>query len=197
MLRKLLAGAALCAAFAAGSAVAAPVMYTQSTTVMNAKASGGFLGKVTVASPVTVLERKGAFARIRVSGWTPAEYPSELFSAPAVRIKLASIDEAGVVKIDQGKAKKSKTIEGNEWVSATAEGWIDAKVLTSDVNALWKKGRDRAAQACSSCHAAPHADHMTANQWAATLPVRGGRTGHTSKGQNELLLKTMQMHAKK
>lgn len=62
---------------------------------------------------------------------------------------------------------------------------------------LWQQGKARHAEACSMCHAAPKADHFTANQWASVLPAKGGRTGHTRAGANAVMFKYLQAHAKK
>lgn len=188
------AAAVIAATFAAG-AFAAPVQYTSSAVQINRTAKTDYLGKVAVASPVTVLQKQGNKVKVRVDGWTLVEYPTQIFSEPGVRIEYASFDENNVVKITPKAGEK--TVQGNKWVKASAEGWIDAKALTSDINGLWKQGCERQQQACSSCHAAPAANHFTANQWASTLPERGGRVGHTRAGANALMFKYLQAHAKK
>lgn len=188
------AAALLLGLWGACAVSAAPVQYTASAAQINAKQTSGFLGNVAAASPVTVLERKGSKARIRIDGWALQEYPSQIFKDAGLRIEYAGFDEEGVVKLN-AKAG-SKTVQGNVWVKASAQGWVDAKLLTGDVNALWVKGKERLAQACSSCHGAPKADHFTANQWASQLPVRGGRAGHTRAGANALMFKYLQEHAK-
>ena len=134
-------------------------------------------------------------AKVRIGGWSLKEYPSQIFKEAGLRIEYASFDEEKVVKLD-GKSGE-KTVQGNVWQKSTAEGWVPAKSLTKDINGLWKQGRERQQQACSSCHAAPAANHFTANQWASTLPERGGRVGHTRAGANALMFKYLQAHAKK
>lgn len=188
------AAAALAATFAMG-VFAAPLQYTSAAVQINRTARADYLGKVAVASPVTVLQKQGGKVKVRIDGWTLVEYPTQIFSEPGVRIEYASFDENNVVKTNPKAGEK--TVQGNKWVKASAEGWIDAKALTSDVNGLWKKGLERQQQACSSCHAAPAANHFTANQWASTLPERGGRVGHTRAGANALMFKYLQTHAKK
>ncbi len=188
------AAALLVATFAAG-AYAAPVQYTSEPVQINRTAKADYLGKIAAASPVTVLQKQGQKVKVRVEGWTLVEYPTQIFSAPGVRIEYASFDENNVVKTNPKAGEK--VVQGNKWVKATAEGWIDARTLTSDLNGLWKKGAARHQQACSSCHAAPQPDHLTANQWASTLPERGGRVGHTRAGVNALMFKYLQTHAKK
>ncbi len=193
------AAAALAASLAAAAfstaVSAAQVQYTAEPVQINRSAKADYLGKVAVASPVTVLQKQGGKAKVRVEGWTLAEYPSQIFSEPGVRIEYASFDEENVVKVNPKAGEK--TVQGNKWVRASAEGWIDAGALTGDLDGLWSKGRARLGQACASCHAAPAADHFTANQWASLLPERGGRTGHTRAGVNALMFKYLQTHAKK
>ena len=186
----------LAAALALGlaPAVCLATDYLSQSTSINAALDGAYLGKATVASPVEVLERKDGQAHVRISGWTLKEYPGQIFTAPGVRIENASIDEVGALKLG---ASKSQNVQGNDWVAASVEGWVPESKVTSDINALWTKAKARHADACSTCHAAPAADHFTANQWATLLPVKGGRAGHTRKGANELMFRYLQEHAKK
>ncbi len=190
-IKQLLAAALIAAAVPAAFAAAG---YLDQSVPVNGKATGDFLGKINVATPVEVLEKKGAQALVRVSGWSLKEYPSQIFKAPGVRIEEASFDEEKAVKLDPKAGEK--TVQGNVWVRSSAQGWVPAKAITTNINTLWAQGKARHADACSTCHAAPAANHFTANQWATLLPVRGGRTGHTRKGANELMFRWLQEHAK-
>lgn len=188
-------GAAVCAALFSGALLAAPVQYTTEKVEINANPSSDYLGTVDIATPVTVLEKKGNKVKVRINGWTLTDYPSQIFSDAGVRIEYAGFDEESAVKFTDKSQRR--TVQENEWVQASAEGWIDAKALTQNVQALWQKGQARLGEACSSCHGAPKADHFTANQWASQLPVKGGRAGHSRAGANELMFKYLQTHAKK
>lgn len=179
---------------AAAPAVFAGTSYLTQTTPVNGQPGKDYLGTLDVASPVEVLEQKGDQVKVKVSGWSLKEYPSQIFTAPGIRIENASFDEESAVKLDPKAGEK--TVQGNVWVVSSAEGWIPASHLTTDIEALWSKGKARQAEACSICHGAPAADHFTANQWASLLPVRGGRTGHTRKGNNELMFRWLQEHAR-
>ena len=176
------------------SAQAADVWYSAAPLEVNAAPGSDYLGTLDVATPVTVLEKKGDMAKVRISGWSLKEYPSQIFKEAGLRIEYASFDEEKAVKLD-GKSGE-KTVQGNVWQKSAAEGWVPAKSLTKNINGLWKQAAERHGDACSSCHGAPKADHFTANQWASQLPVRGGRTGHTRRGNNALLFKWLQENAK-
>lgn len=176
------------------SAQAAEVWYSAAPLEVNAAPGSDYLGTLDVATPVTVLEKKGDMAKVRISGWSLKEYPSQIFKEAGLRIEYASFDEEKAVKLD-GKSGE-KTVQGNVWQKSMAEGWVPAKSLTKDINGLWKQAAERHGDACSSCHGAPKADHFTANQWASQLPVRGGRTGHTRRGNNALMFKWLQENAK-
>ena len=176
------------------SAQAAEVWYSAAPLEVNATPGSDYLGTLDVATPVTVLEKKGDMAKVRISGWSLKEYPSQIFKEAGLRIEYASFDEEKAVKLN-GKSGE-KTVQGNVWQKSTAEGWVPAKSLTKDINSLWKQAAERHGDACSSCHGAPKADHFTANQWASQLPVRGGRTGHTRRGNNALMFKWLQENAK-
>ncbi len=176
------------------SAQAADVWYSAAPLEVNAAPGSDYLGTLDVATPVTVLEKKGDMAKVRISGWSLKEYPSQIFKEAGLRIEYASFDEEKAVKLD-GKSGE-KTVQGNVWQKSAAEGWVPAKSLTKNINGLWKQAAERHGDACSSCHGAPKADHFTANQWASQLPVRGGRTGHTRRGNNALMFKWLQENAK-
>lgn len=175
-IKQLLAAALIAAVVPAAFAATG---YLDQSVPVNGKATGDFLGKINVATPVEVLEKKGARSL--------KEYPSQIFKAPGVRIEEASFDEEKAVKLDPKSGEK--TVQGNVWVRSSAQGWVPAKAITTNINALWAQGKARHADACSTCHAAPAANHFTANQWATLLPLRGGRTGHTRKGANELMFR--------
>lgn len=192
---KLSFASAICAALFSGAVLAAPVQYTTQQVEINAQPTSDYLGTIDVATPVTVLEKRGAKVKVRVSGWSLVEYPSQIFSDAGVRIEYAGFDEEKAVKFTAKSERR--TVQENEWVKSTAEGWIDAKALTKNVQALWKQGEARLGEACSSCHGAPKADHFTANQWASQLPLKGGRAGHSRAGANALMFKYLQTHAKK
>ncbi|MGN1209156.1 MAG: hypothetical protein ACI4SV_02545, partial [Duodenibacillus sp.] len=168
---------------------------TTQTVAAHRSADKGMLGKVAAAVPVKVVRKQAGKALVRVEGWTLADFPSQLFAEPGVRIEYATFEEEDTLTID--KKASAKVIADNAWVKASAQVWVPAKSLTGDVEGLWKKGKARLANACSSCHGAPEAAHFTANQWASQLPEKGGRAGHSRAGANEVMFKYLQTHAKK
>ena len=103
-----------------------------------------------------------------------------------------SPNAGGAVKLSGAE----KSVQGNAWQAASAVGWVPPAGLTQDLDGLWKKAEVRHADACSTCHGAPKASAHTANEWAGQLPKRGGRTGHSSAGANELMFKWLQARAK-
>lgn len=192
MIKKLMTAAALLVMAGAASAA---TLYTTGVLDFNKTTKGSYLGKIGAAVPVTVLKKQGNLSYVRISGWTLAEYPSMIFAEPGVRIEYGSFDEESAVKTNPKAGEK--VVQENKWVKATAEGWVQSAKLTNNLNKLWQQGKARHAEACSMCHAAPKADHFTANQWASVLPAKGGRTGHTRAGANAVMFKYLQAHAKK
>ena len=59
-----------------------------------------------------------------------------------------------------------------------------------------RSGQRLAGHERRSLGAPRRASAHTANEWAGQLPKRGGRTGHSSAGANELMFKWLQAHAK-
>ena len=180
MIKKWMTAAALLAMV---GTVSSATLYTTGVLDFNKTTKGSYLGKIGAAVPVTVLKKQGSLSYVRISGWTLAEYPSMIF------------DEESAVKTNPKAGEK--VVQENKWVKATAEGWVQSAKLTNNLNKLWQQGKARHAEACSMCHAAPKADHFTANQWASVLPAKGGRTGHTRAGANAVMFKYLQAHAKK
>lgn len=195
-LTKIIVSAGLAAGLAAAAltASAAETWYAAQTLEVNANPGSDYLGTLDVASPVTVLEKKNGMAKVRIDGWSLKEYPSQIFQEAGLRIEYASFDEEKAVKLNAKGGEK--TVQGNVWQKSSAEGWVPEASLTKDLDALWKAGAARHADACSSCHGAPKPEHFTANQWSSQLPVWGGRTGHTRRGNNALMFKWLQAHAK-
>ena len=75
-IKQFLAAALIAAAVPAAFAATG---YLDQSVPVNGKTTGDFLGKINVATPVEVLEKKGAQALVRVSGWSLKEYPSQIF----------------------------------------------------------------------------------------------------------------------
>ncbi len=176
------------------AACATEPMYLTKNTSINSSIENGYLGTVSVLTPVDVLQKKGDFAKIKLQGWSLKEYPSQIFSQPGIRIEYGSFDEEKAVKAVSGG--KTVVVQDNPWIETTAEGWVPLSLLTSDRNKLLAEGKADQQQKCSVCHPAPAANHFTANQWASILPLRGGRTGHTRAKSNALLFKYLQLDAK-
>lgn len=116
-IKQLLAAALIAAVVPAAFAATG---YLDQSVPVNGKATGDFLGKINVATPVEVLEKKGAQALVRVSGWSLKEYPSQIFKAPGVRIEEASFDEEKAVKLDPKSGEK--TVQGERLGSLLRPG---------------------------------------------------------------------------
>ncbi len=120
-----------------------------------------------------------------------AHAASDLHDA-GLRIQYAAFDEDGAVKLSGAE----KSVQGTPGRPRAQKAGCPPAGLTQDLDGLWKKAEVRHADACSTCHGAPKASAHTANEWAGQLPKRGGRTGHSSAGANELMFKWLQAHAK-
>lgn len=63
-----------------------------------------------------------------------AHAASDLHDA-GLRIQYAAFDEDGAVKLSGAE----KSVQGNAWQAASAEGWVPPAGLTQDLDGLWKK----------------------------------------------------------
>ncbi len=169
-------------------------MFLSGQTVVNAQTDHSLLGTVSVLTPVEVIEKSGDFSKIKISGWSLKEYPSQIFKEPGVRIEYASFDEESAVKpLPNGQ---EKTVQDNPWIQTYADGWVKNSTLTPDGSKLLAQGKEDFQQGCGTCHPAPEPSHFTANQWASQLPLKGGRDGHSRAKGNALLFKYLQLNAK-
>ena len=63
-----------------------------------------------------------------------AHAASDLHDA-GLRIQYAAFDEDGAVKLSGAE----KSVQGNAWQAASAEGWVPPAGLTQDLDGLWKR----------------------------------------------------------
>ena len=71
-----------------------------------------------------------------------AHAASDLHDA-GLRIQYAAFDKDGAVKLSGAE----KSVQGNAWQAASAEGWVPPAGLTQDLDGLWKKAEVRHADA--------------------------------------------------
>lgn len=102
----------------ASSAPAGPVLHSSAPLEMTASPASGYLGRLASATPVTVIEKKGDKVKVRVSGRALKDYPSQIFRDAGLRIQYAAFDEDGAVKLSGAE----KSVQGNAWQAASAEG---------------------------------------------------------------------------
>ena len=100
-----------------------------------------------------------------------AHAASDLHDA-GLRIQYAAFDEDGAVKLSGAE----KSVQGNAWQAASAEGWVPPAGLTQDLDGLWKKAEVRHADACSTCHGAPKASAAHAASPKHPSGMNGVRT---------------------
>lgn len=188
------AAASLSAALLCFSAPAvAEELYTTGPAEICIKENISPLGTIAVATPVDVLDKKDGYTKVKVNGWVLKDYPAYVFKAPGVRIEYGVFEAKGAVA---SAYKDAEDAAGNQWMKVSVMGWVSDKHLTSDIGSLWMKAQDRMMRVCSACHPVPEIRHFTANQWASQLLVRGAMVGHSRAGNNALMFKYIQEHAK-
>lgn len=151
-------------------------------------------GRVFVATPLTVLEQRGDWAQVSISGWTQADAERVVYAAPGIRVMTAALPKTAVKDlIFSDQITDPDT--GQVWTRTELRGWLHQPVLQPEQSLIWDRAEPLFAKRCTACHQRRIPHHYTANQWTSHLKVMGPRTGLPKEDQ--FLIRTyLQHHAK-
>ena len=154
---------ALIAACAAAISLNAEVL-TKTTEI---SLDGKKIGKVEVLTPVEVVSKDGAKAKIKVKGAVSANYLAQIQRS----VKNAEIFTVFDAE-SEANFKKIKNVEddyGELWYEVEGTYEVAADALGSDANALYKQAQQKYEETCSACHRLHEPNSFTAAQWPANL----------------------------
>ena len=182
---------ALIAACAAAISLNAEVL-TKTTDI---SLGGKKVGKIEVLTPVEVVSKDGAKAKIKVKGAVSANYLAQI---------QRSVKNAEIFTVfdDENEAnfKKIKEVEddyGEIWYEVEGTYEIAADALGNDANTLYKQAQQKYEEACSPCHRLHEPNSFTAAQWPGNLQgmIESGFVALDETDLN-LIVKYLQHNAK-
>ena len=153
----------LVAACAAAISLNAEVL-TKTTDI---SLDGKKVGKIEVLTPVEVVSKDGAKAKIKVKGAVSANYLAQIQRS----VKNAEIFTVFDAE-SEANFKKIKEVEddyGELWYEVEGTYEVAADALGSDANALYKQAQQKYEETCSACHRLHEPNSFTAAQWPANL----------------------------
>ena len=128
---------------------------------------GKKVGKIEVLTPVEVVSKDGAKAKIKVKGAVSANYLAQI---------QRSVKNAEIFTVFDAQSetnfKKIKEVEddyGELWYEVEGTYEVAADALGSDANALYKQAQQKYEETCSACHRLHEPNSFTAAQWPANL----------------------------
>lgn len=125
-------------------------------------------GKLLAATPVTVLELRQAWARVRIDGWQQQGAERVVYALRGQRILQAALGEALTAQVKADKPAEDPET-GLVWASARLEAWVATADLSADAAGLQAYGAELYRSHCGTCHNLPPPDHWLANQVIGVL----------------------------
>ena len=156
---------------------------------------GKKVGKIEVLTPVEVIAKEGAKAKINVKGAVLGNYIAQI---------QRSVKNAEIFTVfdDENEAnfKKIKEVEddyGEIWYEVEGTYEIAADALGNDANTLYKQAQQKYEEACSPCHRLHEPNSFTAAQWPGNLQgmIESGFVALDETDLN-LILKFLQHNSK-
>lgn len=80
------------------------------------------------------------------------------------------------------------------WGAGSLEGWVPVTHATADTDRLWGYASSLFAVNCAMCHAAPHVNEYSANEWLGQLKAMAEST-NLEKEERALVQTWLQTHA--
>jgi trimethylamine-N-oxide reductase cytochrome c-type subunit TorC len=122
-------------------------------------------GRVLPGAPLTLLGVDGQMAHVRLAGWRQEGAERVIYAAAGKRILVVSLATAMVDGVDTTGDPVTLAETGQTWSPASLEAWLPVADVTADTDALWAYASTLYAVNCAMCHAAPHVNEFSANEW--------------------------------
>lgn len=130
------------------------------------------LGTLTLATPVTPTGNvAGDLAEVVVTGWSVTGVDWTVFESAGVRIKKATLTEAGREQRVVGQMVQRGF---TPWEEVTITGWVKRSLLVDDLGPLWAQAGELYASACSACHGLFSPTDFGVNEWPGMVTTMIG-----------------------
>jgi trimethylamine-N-oxide reductase cytochrome c-type subunit TorC len=150
-------------------------------------------GKLVAATPVEVVDRNGAWLKVKFSGWQQEGAERMFYAAQGKRIFAAALGPDAIDKVIAGKSMTDPDTD-QKWTESSLTAWIANSDLTPDIGKLWDYGGEMYNASCGLCHTLPPPGNYLANQWIGNLNSMK-RNVSLDDEQYRFLQKYVQMHA--
>ena len=170
-------------------------VYAAGTLGLHAEAGGAGkpVGRIFIATPLTVLERAPGWLRVEVRGWHQEGVERLLYALPGKRIRSALLAKSAVAGLRPLETAVDPD-SGLTWYGAAFAGWVPQDGVTDDRKPLWARAWQTFSTKCVACHQRRIPHHYTANQWVSYLKIMGKRAALDPE-EHQLLLNFLQHHA--
>jgi trimethylamine-N-oxide reductase cytochrome c-type subunit TorC len=150
-------------------------------------------GKLVAATPVEVVERDGAWLKVKFTGWQQEGAERVFYAAQGKRIFNAALGPDAIEKVVQGAAMTDADTD-QKWMQSSLTAWISGASLAPDLGKLWEYGGEMYNASCGLRHTLPPPGNYLANQWIGNLNAMK-RNISLDDEQYRFLQKYVQTHA--
>jgi trimethylamine-N-oxide reductase cytochrome c-type subunit TorC len=150
-------------------------------------------GKLVAATPVEIVDRDGAWLKVKFSGWQQEGAERMFYAAQGKRIFAAALGPDAIDKVIAGKSMTDPDTD-QKWTESSLTAWIANSDLTPDLGKLSDYGGEMYNASCGLCHTLPPTGNYLANQWIGNLNSMK-RNVSLDDEQYRFLQKYVQMHA--
>ncbi|MBB4302732.1 trimethylamine-N-oxide reductase cytochrome c-type subunit TorC [Rhodobium orientis] len=174
---------------------AGETVYAARTLGLHAEAGGAGkpVGRIFIATPLTVLDRSSGWLKVEVKGWHQEGAERLLYDLPGKRIRSALLAKSAVASLRPLETAVDPD-SGLTWYGAAFAGWVEEDGVTDDREPLWERAWHTFSTKCVACHQRRIPHHYTANQWVSFLKIMGERAALDDE-EHQLLLNFLQHHA--
>lgn len=125
-------------------------------------------GKLLPLTPLEVLERDGAWVKVKFAGWQQEGAERMLYAAQGKRIFAAALGPDAIDKLAHGQTMKDPDTD-QQWTEASLMGWTTSADLVADKSKLFGYGAEMYNASCGLCHSLTPTSNYLANQWIGNL----------------------------
>ncbi|NJB69467.1 trimethylamine-N-oxide reductase cytochrome c-type subunit TorC [Desulfobaculum xiamenense] len=151
------------------------------------------MGRVMPLTALSVQDRDGEWAQVRVEGWQQDGVTPVVYEMQGRRIFSVVLDRQAESAIEVESTMVDPDTELT-WHKVGLTCWVKAGTLLAESASLLDYGAELHGAACGTCHSATPPDHFKANQWIGSLKSMK-RNILLNKEEYRFLLKYLQLNA--
>lgn len=154
-------------------------------------------GTLELGAPVVVVASQGDKVQLRLDGWRKDKgFGRVLYHDFGLNMRAAILEKDTATDDALVLASETRNDDntGLDWSEVSVDLWARAEGFVDDEQVLWDIAAESYASDCSTCHAQPDPEHISANAWPAMF---NGMVGFTNFDETErkLVLTYLQKHS--